>query len=583
MRLPSKLAFRKEADAVMASEGYPNFKSDAVQKGVAAAHEDLRRRYFDKSWPHVLAGKHYYSVLPENFPSFPEYVDINPYFGDSMVLGRYQRFDPKWDVTAAIGEIDKAQDIWRETPWKVRAEYLYNLAQTLMSDEWTWRFVSALMHDTGKSGPEAYGEYNEVYRFVLAHVWYMFKRYTEKDHFKNIAAAGDYLGYSYKGRGIGLVVAPFNFPAAIPVRMLTLMLAFGNVVILKGAATASLVTRLIYDICEEVRGVTGIGPEGLVNFAPGSGGTAADAFLSDPRVKIVSFTGSSEVCQSMISKHMYKPRVGGNQLTIGSAETGGVNWVVFKEHQDVDWFTTQVIKGNFGISGQKCSTTRVVFIPEDKTNQVFTALARKYDELVYGNVLEGADLGPVIDMSAKNDIVDKIAFLENGFAKVVYRMTITPSPSGQDVAPTILLAGNDAIRNEATIQKLLDTEIFGPVMTIVPYHSIDEVHALRPLTEYGLTGSYYDEDPKGLADGVMFLPAGNAYGNRRSTGATAPESFGGLGGSKSSYNSGLKGYDEVPLYVHTRTHSVVYPEGWTEKEKLKFRERMEQHGVAVKW
>lgn len=576
MRLPSKLAFRREAEAVMAGESYPDFKSEAVQKRLAEAHVDLRTRYFDKVWPHVLAEKEYYSAAPA-------YRDTNPYFGDSLKLGLYQRFDPKWDIKAAIGEIDKAQDIWRETPWKVRAEYLYNLAHKLQSGEWTWRFVSALMWDTGKSAAEAWGEYNEVYRFVLIHIWYMFKRYTEKDQFKSCKLAGDYFGYSYKGRGIGLVVAPFNFPAAIPIRILTLMLAFGNVVVLKGATTASLVTRLIYDVCEEVRKETGIGPAGLVNFAPGSGGTTADAFLSDPRVKIVSFTGSSEVCEAMIKKHMYERRVSGNQLTVGSAETGGVNWAVLGNFRDLDWFVSQIIKGNSGISGQKCSTTRDVFAPEHLVPKLLRRLIAAYDKLVYGNVLEGADLGPVIDMSAKNDIDGKIADLANGFAKVEYQKQIAPSPSGQDVAPTILLADNDAIRSKTIIQKLLDTEIFGPVFTIISYRSIDEVWALLPLTEYGLTGSYFEDDPELLAEGMMKLPAGNAYGGRRTTGATGPEEFGGNGGSKSSYNSGLKGYDETALYIKKRTHSFPYPKHWTAKDKRKFCKKMDLHGVTVKY
>ncbi|OGZ08241.1 MAG: hypothetical protein A3D65_02715 [Candidatus Lloydbacteria bacterium RIFCSPHIGHO2_02_FULL_50_13] len=573
MRLPSKVAFRKEADKVMVGESYPNFKSEVVQRRLTEAHGELRTLYLGKCFPHVLAGNNYHSTTGT-------YVDRDPYSGS--ILGTFQRFDPRWDIAKTVGEIDAAQDVWRETPWKKRAEYLYALAHKLQSDKWTWRFVSALMHDTGKSAPEAWGEYNEVYRFVLIHIWYMFKRYTEKDQFKSCKAAGDYFGYSFKGKGIGLVVAPFNFPAAIPVRMLTLMLAFGNVVILKGATTASLVTRLIYDVCEEVRKETGIGPVGLVNFAPGSGGIAADAFLSDPRLKIVSFTGSSEVCESMIKKHMYEPRIGGNQLTIGSAETGGVNWVVLGKYQDLDWFTSQTVKGNLGISGQKCSTTRDVFAPEYLVPELVRRLSAEYDKLVYGNVLEGADLGPVIDMKAKNDIDKKIAFLENGFAGVVYRKQITPSPSGQDVAPTILLAEPNAIRDTKKIQVLLDKEIFGPVFTIIPYRSIDEVWALLPLTEYGLTGSYFEEDPEKLADGMMRLPAGNAYGCRRPTGATGPEEFGGNGGSKSSYNSGLKGYDEVAVYVKKRTHSLPYPVSWTEKEKRKFRARMEEHGVSVK-
>ncbi|KKU77108.1 MAG: RocA [Parcubacteria group bacterium GW2011_GWA2_47_7] len=518
----------------MAGESYPDFTTGAVRERLREAHRELCSCYLGKTFPHILVGKEYYSSLPL-------YADANPYSGNA--LGQFQRFDPAWDIGSAIGDIDKAQDIWRETPWKVRAEYLYALAHALMSEKWTWRFVSALMHDTGKSAAEAWGEYNEVYRFVLIHIWFMFKRYTENDQFKSCGLSGDYFGYSFKGRGIGLVVAPFNFPAAIPVRMLTLMLAFGNVVILKGATTV----------------------------------------LSDPRLKIVSFTGSSEVCEAMIKKHQFSPRTGGNQLTIGSAETGGVNWVVLRYFHDLDWFVSQCIKGNFGISGQKCSTTRLVFVPEELKKELLERLFAVYDKLIYGNVLDGADLGPVIDMVAKKEIDRKIAFLAEGFAKVVYQKKITLSPSGQDVAPTILLADYDAIRNKVVMQTLLDTEIFGPVFTVVPFRSIDEVHALRPSMEYGLTGSYYAEHPERLAEGMMFLPAGNAYGNRRSTGATGPEEFGGLGGSKSSYNSGLKGYDEVALYVQKRTHSAVYPKSWTEREKLTFRRKMELHGVAVKW
>ena len=580
MRLPSKRAFRKEAEAVMASESYPDFKSEATQQRLKEAHADLRANYLGllRQWPHVFAGKEYVSSLGV-------YMDTNPYTGDS--LGRFQVFDPKdpkCDMDEIIGEIDKAQDIWRETPWKKRAEYLYALAHALMSDKWTWRFVSALMHDTGKPAAEAWGEYNEVYRFVLIHIWFMFKRYTGGDHFKSCKAAGDYLGYSSRGKGIGLVVAPFNFPVAIHVRMLTLMLAFGNVVILKGATTASLVTRLIFDVCEEVRKETGIGPEGLVNFAPGSGGTAADAFLSDPRLKIVSFTGSSEVCEGMQKKHRISDRVGGNQLITGSAETGGVNWIVLANYEDKKYVASQVIRANFGISGQKCSTVRDFFVPEGEVEEMLRLLSEEYDKLKYGNVLEGADLGPVIDMKAKHDIDAKIASLvESGTARVVYRKAITPSPSGQDVAPTILLADNDAIRDRQKMRTLLNLEIFGPVFTIIPYRHIDEVKALRKVTKYGLTGSVFEKDPELLAEIQQWLPAGNSYGNRRCTGATGPEAFGATGGSQSSYNSGLKGYDEVGLYVDTKTHSTVYEPHWTEKDKKKYRAKMEQHAVSVKW
>ena len=575
MNLPSRSAFRREADAVMASEGYPDFKSDAVRERLAMAHDDLSVNYLNRVFPHVLAGKNYYSSLLT-------YDDTNPYSGN--VLGRFQRFDPEWDITAAIDEIDKAQDMWRETPWKVRAEYLYALAHKLMSDKWTWRFVSALMHDTGKSAPEAWGEYNEVYRFVLIHIWFMFKRYTGGDHFKSCSLAGDYMGYTSKGKGIGLVVAPFNFPAAIPIRMLTLMLAFGNVGILKGATTASLVTRLIFDVCEEVRKETGIGPEGLVNFAPGSGGVAVDAFLSDPRFRIVSFTGSSEVCEQMQQKYHISDRIGGNQLLTGSAETGGVNWVILGNWGDASYVAAQGIRANFGISGQKCSTMRIFLCPEGRAKEMIHLFAAEYDKLKYGNVLDGADLGPVIDMSAKREIDAKIKSLEDGgLASVVYRKQITPSPSGRDIAPTILLADNDAVRDPEKMRVLLNLEIFGPVFTIIPYREFAELSALRKITKYGLTGAIFEKDPVLLAKVQQWLPAGNAYGNRRCTGATGPEAFGGLGGSQSSYNSGLKGYDEVGLYVDTQTNSTVYCPDWTEEDKKKYRHAMEKHAVSVKW
>lgn len=576
MRLPSKKAFWDEANAVMAGESYPNFNDPAVALRLEEAHRELRSAYIGKHFPHVFAGREYWSKYT--------YVDTNPYFGDQFALGEFQRFDSAWDLYRAIGDIDHAQDEWRETPWKTRALYLYALAHKLMSDKWTWRFVSALMHDTGKSATEAWGEYNEVYRFVLIHIWLMYKRYTEFDGFASSKLAGDYFGLSYKGRGIGVVIGPFNFPAAIPVRMLTLMLAFGNVGILKGASTASLVTRLIYDVCEEVRKETGIGPAGLVNVAPGSGSTLGDALLSDPRVKLFSFTGSSEVCEAIIRKHQFSKRIGGNQLTVGSAETGGVNWIVLDEWEDLDWFASQCVKANFGISGQKCSTVRVMFVPEHKYDEVRAGIANAYTQLRYGNVLAGADLGPVIDMAAKKEINAKVAMLEDmGIAHVVYQKSISPSPSGQDVPPTLLRAAPTLIHEPQKLEILLNTEIFGPVCTIVPVKNTLDVWQFCGYSTYGLTGSYFDSDPIRLARGMMLLPAGNAYGNRRSTGATAPEAFGGLGGSKSSYNSGLKGFDEVALYVHTRTHSAVYPKWWTDKEKRQYRREMEKHGVTVRW
>ena len=576
MRLPSKRAFRKEADAVMAGEGYPDFKSEAIKQRLRVAHAELQAQYLSNNmWPHVFAGKDYYS-------SVGYYRDTNPYFGDQMKLGAFQRFDPRWLEIDPIGDIDKAQDIWRETPWKVRAEYLYSLAHALMSDTWTWRFVSALMHDTGKSAPEAWGEYNEVYRFVLIHVWFMYKRYGMTDAFSSCKLAGDYYGASSRGKGIGLVIAPFNFPAAIPIRMLTLMLASGCVGILKGATTASLVTKLIYDVCEEVRLETGIGPEGLVNFAPGSGGIAADAFLSDPRIRIFSFTGSSEVCEGIQRKHHFSDRIGGNQLLTGSAETGGVNWIVMGDYKNMPYVANQCIRANFGISGQKCSTLRVLFTREHDTEEMLGLLVAEYDKLTYGDVLQGADLGPVIDMNAKNEIDRKIAMLESeGIARVVYRKRIDPSPSGQDVAPTILLA-TGALQDPEKMKVLLDTEIFGPVFTVVPYRNLDDVKKLTKVAKYGLTGAVFERDPVLLAKVQMWLPAGNSYGNRRCTGATAPEAFGGLGGSQSSYNSGLKGYDEMPLYVDNRTHSTVYESDWTEKEKRLFVQTMEEHTVTIK-
>src|SRR6266404_525173 len=123
MRLPNKKAFRKEADAIMASESYPDFKSEVVKKRLEKAHHDLRRDYFGVAWPHVLGGKEYRSSST--------YADTSPYSLKNE-LGYYQRFDRNWDIDSAIREIDKAQEIWRETPWKVRAEYLYALAHALM-------------------------------------------------------------------------------------------------------------------------------------------------------------------------------------------------------------------------------------------------------------------------------------------------------------------------------------------------------------------------------------------------------------------------------------------------------------------
>ena len=192
-------------------------------------------------------------------------------------------------------------------------------------------------------------------------------------------------------------------------------------------------------------------------------------------------------------------------------------------------------------------------------------------------------MGAVISREAADKIRAQIKKLcDAGVATIAYQKEIAPSPSGFDVAPTVLVATEKFWTDPALQHMLLHEEIFGPVMTVVAYDNIADVHALKSKGSYGLTGAYFSDDPVKLAKGMMWLPAGNAYGNRRSSGATGPEAFGGNGGTMSSYNDGLKGFDECPLYYDLKTHSSFYGSNWDAVERRRHVETLREHSVIVR-
>ncbi len=565
--LPTEYDLLKEIERVFEGEFIPDFKDEKVQRNLEEGFTNLEDVWLCKTqsghiWPHVVGGC---GILSEKV-----FYSEDPYTGKA-IAAFYGCPSPSKDFEKAMSAVAKAQKRWEKLGWRVRAEFLYRLAHFFMREDVTNLCVASLMTEVGMSRAEAWGEYNEVYRFLLQTALFTMREYTPGSHLPSAEFTGNTQFTKTEPCGIGVAVCPFNFPLAIPTNMLSYMLAFGNVVFLKGSDKTALTTRILFAACESVLEDMGIRNDGIVNYTPGPGGEMVRFLLSRKDVKLFSFTGSSEVFQNIMKEFQFIERERGNQLQVGCAETSGVNIMLICEDADSTESAKAAVSGIAGRSSQKCSSTKIILAHDSVCERVLEEIQRGLEALSYGNVLEGAYLGPLISGDAKARALCLLqVLLDRKIVSPVYIKKITPSPSGYDVAPTVLLVRESAIKDTKKMKILFNTEMFAPIVTVVPYKNKTQAKWLMRHSLYGLTGTVFAEGPKSLAWGLETLSSGMRYIRRKQTGATVAERFHGAGGTASSYNGGMVGQSLCARHYTPIELSGTLPKHWTGEDFRKF-------------
>jgi 1-pyrroline-5-carboxylate dehydrogenase len=443
------------------------------------------------------------------------------------VLARFHQAGPE-EVARAAEAARAARREWGAMAWADRAAVFLKAADLLAGP---WRQVLNAATMLGQSKTPFQAEIDsacEVIDFWRFNVAFADEIYAQQP----LSAPGVWNRVEYRPlEGFVFAVTPFNF-TAIAANLPTSPAMLGNAVLWKPASTAVLSGWYLLKLLE----AAGL-PPGVIGFLPGSGRDVGDPALAHPDLAGLHFTGSTAVFQGMwrtvagnLPRYRSYPRIVG--------ETGGKDFVFAHPSADVDALVTALVRGAFEYQGQKCSAASRAYVPASLWGAVRERLVAEVQALRMGDVADFRNfMGAVIDRGAFDGIKGYVDFAKSSpEAKVVAGGGCDPS-TGWFVEPTVVETSNPRL-------KLMQEEIFGPVLTVFPYADarLDETLQLCDETSpYGLTGAIFARDRSAIARMTAALEnaAGNFYVNDKPTGAVVGQQpFGGARASGTNDKAG---------------------------------------------
>src|SRR5437867_843593 len=436
------------------------------------------------------------------------------------------------EAERAVDAALRALPAWRATSWRERAATLFRAAAILRSRR--TELAALEVFEAAKPLAEADADVCEAIDYCE---YYGRQALRLGDGAPVRQRPGETNLYRYQPRGVGAVIAPWNFPLAIPAGMVTASLVAGNCVVFKPAEQAPGVAFRLVEILLEA-GV----PPGALAFLPGMGDVGAH-LVRHPAVAFVVFTGSKAVGLSIIADAAVQ-RPGQRHLKPVIAEMGGKNAIVVDSDADLDQAVPAIVASAFAYAGQKCSAASRVIGVGPVFEPLVERLAGAAAVVPVGHARElRTVVGPLIDEDAYRRVRDYRA-LARQEGEVVYQRDEVPA-GGWYVGPTVVVTRDPRAR-------IATEEIFGPLLTVLRADDFEHALALANDTAYALTGGLFSRSPVHIRRAADEFRAGNLYVNRAITGArVGRQPFGGYG--LSGVGSKAGGPDYLLQFVEPRT------------------------------
>ena len=531
---------------------YPDFSQADAKAAMQGSLMILENSYLGKEWPHILLGEEVFAGNGKKYTT----CDPNQ---PSTIIGTFQGFDPDvMDIDALMAGANAASRRWNDMGIDLRAKVIEKTAD-LMEDR-LMLLCAALVYEVGKSYIEAYAGVAEAIDFLRYNAELAREEYASP-LIKSLESCGNMNMRVLVPHGVFLGLDPFNFQVAIGTDQIAKPLLMGNAVIASPSDKASLSGRLLFQAFMDAFDICGVDSAGIINWAPG-GVDIAKAVLSHPGLAGLCFTGSAEVLDSIISEYGMMPRWHGGKLVIAAAETSGVDAMYVHEDADLEVASTAVAAALCGLSGQKCSALTTIIANEKIQDELLKLSTAKIDSLTFGSTRQGAFLGAVISNDAKNKILSQVKYLMTsvGVTKA-YEKAVPADYPGFAVAPTILRATAEQIKDEGKLSILRNTEIFGPVCTLIPVNSLKEAERVFNASDFALTGGICSRSKQICEYAVRYFRAGNFYVNRKITGAfVGSEPFGGLVSRSSLFGISAGSRHALTMFYSDKTISGFMPE-----------------------
>src|SRR6202521_818355 len=375
------------------------------------------------------------------------------------------------DAKAAVDAAAAAFDGWAAKKPRERGEILRKSYELIMRD--AERLAKLITLENGKALSDSRGEVAYAAEFF---------RWNAEEAVRNIGGAsrapssGARILVQHKPAGVAVLVTPWNFPAAMATRKIGPALAAGCTVVLKPASETPLTMLALMPILEEA-GV----PAGVVNVIPSRrSGPVVDTMLHDPRVRVVSFTGSTEVGRKLL--HSAADQVLNTAMELG----GNAPFIVF-EDADIDAAIDGAMIAKMRNMGEACTAANRFYVHEKVHDEFAKKLTAKMGSLKMGNGLdEGVNLGPLVNKDGRDKVIELVDDAVKKGAKVLVGGK-TPSGPGFFYPATVLTRVPDGA-------KMLREEIFGPVAALQTFKTEDELVKRANDTEYGLVAYLFTKD-----------------------------------------------------------------------------------------
>lgn len=377
------------------------------------------------------------------------------------------------DATDAVAAAYEAQPKWEATSPRDRGEVLRR-AYELMRDRID-EIATVIVLENGKSFPDARSEAVYAAEFFR---WYSEEAVRLSGEMLRAPSGQNQIMVIRQAIGVAVLVTPWNFPAAMATRKIAPALAAGCSVVLKPASDTPLTALLLGKILEEAGA-----PAGTVNILPSRNSSAVvSSMLHDPRVRKLSFTGSTEVGRTLLAE-------ASNQVVSSSMELGGnAPFIVFAD-ADLEEAVRGAMIAKMRNGGEACTAANRFYVEEPVVEEFTAMLSSAMGALKVGPGLEtGTDLGPLINLPAREKIEAMVEGSVDRGAKV--RL------GGRSLNGSGYFYQATVIGDVAPDSPILRQEIFGPVAPVVSFRGEEEAVSLANQTEYGLVSYLYSGDLK---------------------------------------------------------------------------------------
>lgn len=446
-----------------------------------------------------------------------------------------------------IEATQKAFESWRMMPAPKRGELVRMIGLLLREHKEALGSLVAL--EMGKSKQEGDGEVQEMidiadFAVGQSRMLYGLMMHSERRQHR--------MYEQWHPLGVVGVISSFNFPVAVWSWNAFIAAICGNTVIWKPSTKTPLCAIAVQKLCHQAMQAFGV--EDIFNVIIPKDHTIAENFVKDKRIPLISFTGScqagSQVAQKVIQ------RMGKTIL-----ELGGNNAIIVDETANLSLAIPAIVFGAVGTAGQRCTTTRRLFVHESRYEEVCERLKHTYEQITIGDPLDSRNLmGPLIDKGAVDHYLAAIEELKQHKAEILFGGEVLEKP-GYFVKPTLVKAKNE--------WPVVQRETFAPILYVMSYRTLEEAIALQNGVVQGLSSALFTDS---LQNSELFLShVGSDCGIANiNIGTSGAEIGGAFGGEKETGGGREAGSDAWKAYMRRQTTTLNWGKTLPLAQGIKF-------------